>query len=117
MKFKTLLLILVFSSLSCDNSEKSDDNNNDFSKCLQTIIDGILEEPMSNPKRFINSYNYLGEKVFEISPKSNVSEPATNVIDVDCVTICLIGGIDGNQNDCENFENAEFIERVWTDPR
>ena len=112
--FKMVILSIGLLLLSCD---KNDDNKADVPKCLQTIIDGILEEPMSNPKRFINSYNYLGEKVFEISPKSNVSEPATNVIDVDCVTICLIGGIDGDQNDCENFENAELIERVWTDPR
>lgn len=86
-------------------------------ECLQDIVKSILEENVSNPKKSISAYTFNGERVFVVTPSSHVSEPATNVMNANCETICLIGGIDGSDNDCENFDDAIFIETIWTDPR
>ena len=87
---------------------------------MQDIINSILEEEVSTPRRTISSFDYNQQIVYAITPNSFVTEPATIILDSSCNTICLIGGFAGDNGEtagCENFENAEFIETIWTDPR
>lgn len=116
---KLFALILTVTTLVACSS--NDDNEVTVEpRCLQDIINSILEEEVSNPKRTISSYNYNEQTVYSVSPNSYVTEPATIIVDSSCNTICLIGGFAGDNGEtdgCENFENAEFIETIWTDPR
>ncbi|MDZ4148699.1 MAG: hypothetical protein U1C58_10475 [Flavobacteriaceae bacterium] len=118
MKINILTSIIVTLLLGCTSDSSLDTQIETIEPvCLQDIVKSILEEDVSNPRRSISAYTFNGEKVFVITPSSHVSEPATNVVNTNCETICLIGGIDGSDNDCENFDSAVFIETVWTDPR
>lgn len=118
MKTKILIAITVASLLGCTSDNSI---NNEIEaiepECLQDIAKSILEEGVSSPKRTISLYNFNGEMVFVITPGSHESEPATNVVNSNCETICLIGGLDGPANDCEGFDSAVFIKTVWIDPR
>ena len=118
MKKSILFPIFLSFVLGCSSESSLDAQIETIEPmCLQEIVKFILEEDVSNPRRSISAYTFNGENVFVITPSSHVSEPATNVLNSNCETICLIGGIDGPANDCENFESAVFIETVWTDPR
>ncbi len=118
MKSNILISITVAFLLGCSSDSSLNSEIEAIEpECLRDIVKSILEEEVSNPKRTISTYNFNGEMVFVITPSSHVTEPATNVVNSNCETICLIGGIDGSDNDCENFDSAVFIETIWTDPR
>lgn len=118
MKGNILFTIFLSLILGCTSDSSLDAQIEAIQPtCLQDIVKSILEEEVSNPKRSISAYTFNSEKVFVVTPSSFVSEPATMVLNSNCEIICLIGGIDGSANDCENFESAVFIETVWSDPR
>ncbi|MDT8414896.1 MAG: hypothetical protein RQ735_05915 [Flavobacteriaceae bacterium] len=118
MKSTLLISIIIALLLGCSSDSTFNSEIEAIEpECLQDIAKSILEEDVSIPKRTISLYNFKGEMVFVITPSSHVTEPAINVVNSNCETICLIGGIDGPDNDCEDFESAVFIETVWTDPR
>ena len=112
------LFTLIFTVTALTTCSSQDDNEVTVEpECLQEIVDGILNTGVSTPKRSISSYNYNEQLVYVITPSSFSQQPASNVVNASCNTICLIGSIDGKENECEGFENAEFIETIWTDPR
>ena len=115
-----ILILSITLFVGCSNDDNKTQEMAIQPRCLQEFINSILEEDVSTPKRTISSYNYDEQVVYAITPNSFVTEPATIVIDSSCNTICLIGGFAGDNGEtpgCEDFENAEFIETVWTDPR
>lgn len=113
------LILTVTTLIACSSND--DKEVTVEPRCLQDIINSILEEEVSNPKRTISSFNYNQQLIYAITPSSNVTEPATIIIDKSCNTICLIGGFAGDNGEaagCEDFNNtSEFLETIWTDPR
>ena len=110
----SLFLVLI----GCNNPEEE----TNYPECIQTQIknfESATNYPVSNPRAHIDQYKYKGQFVYLfIDPiSSNDPDSATSVVNENCETICLLGGIDGNQNDCIDWDKATFIETVWTDPR
>lgn len=109
LRLGILLLVLT----SC----KSDDTSiDDLPECLQPIVTTILELPVQTPKATIDLYRYRGEEVYFVDAQHWPDGQAA-LISLNCEGICVFGGIDGPQNDCEDQDTLEFVENVWTDPR
>lgn len=112
MKKIFLIITVLFFTTSCEK----DDNEVTYPSCLQTQIDEFIQNyNVQDPRSNIKKYKYQNQFVY-VFYKNNVSDEQFSVIDSDCNTICSFGSIAGN-NTCENWENAELIETVWTDPR
>ena len=108
----SILLILT----ACNNSEEEIT----FPECIRTLIIGYeknLNYPISNPRSHIDKYNYKGQIVYLINDQIGWADGAATLVNEKCESICLLGGIDGNQNDCIDWDKATFIETIWTDPR
>ena len=80
-------------------------------------VDAILTKSVQTPRANIEKWLYKGNEVYAINAQ-NFPDGESFIITLDCEeTICTIGGFDGPLNDCDEHENAEFIETIWTDPR
>lgn len=106
------LLLTGFLVLSCSN----DDGPKEIPDCLKPMIEAILEMPAQSPKANIEKYLYEGREVYQVNAQ-NFPDGQSFVYELNCEYICPLGGIDGSYNDCADYENAEFIETIWTDPR
>jgi hypothetical protein len=106
-----LLFLLLF--ISCDND---DFDINDYPECLQPIISAIMERPVQSPKANIEKWSYNEEDVYLVNGQ-NFPDGQSHVITLSCEEICVLGGIDGPFNDCEDWNTAEYIETIWVDPR
>ena len=104
-------MILVF-MVSC----KNDDDTVNYPECIQPIINVIVERGVQSPKASIEKYLYKGEEVFLVNGQ-NFPDGQSHLITLGCDDICVLGGIDGSDNDCPDWQDAEFIEAVWIDPR
>jgi hypothetical protein len=111
-----ILIIGIF--LFITSCEKSEDDVK-YPDCLQTYIDIFLENNPSprSPRSTIKKYMYDDNEVFLIDFLPNVPDTGASVVSFDCNPICFLGGIDGSQNDCVNWENAQYVETIWTDNR
>jgi hypothetical protein len=108
-----IVLIIPFLLFSCSNDVEVKQS---YPKCLQLEVDRILESSPQSPRATIELYTYQNENVYVVN--TNFADYQTNVYNSQCQLICTIGGIDGNENDtCVDWENAEFIETLWTDER
>lgn len=114
---RLLALILSITTLiGCSNDDNKTQKMAIQPRCLQTIIDNASQFEPTSPRGNIEKYLYQGNEVFLVNVM-NFTDGQSEVIDTECVAVCSLGGIDGDLNDCEDFENAEFIETVWEDPR
>lgn len=75
-----------------------------------------MEMNIQSPKANIEKYLYNNQEVYLVNGQ-NFPDGQSHVISLDCEDICVLGGLDGSDNDCPNWEDAEFIETIWTDPR
>lgn len=108
-----LVLIIPVLLFSCS---KDDEVKQSYPNCLQLEIDRILDSSPQSPRATIELYTYQDENVYVVN--TNFPDVQANVYNSQCQLICTIGGIDGNENDtCVDWENAEFIEKLWTDYR
>ncbi|MEN8857941.1 MAG: hypothetical protein ABF260_07740 [Flavobacteriaceae bacterium] len=109
------LFLIIGTILFISSCEKNDDEMN-YPTCLQTRIDNFIENyGVQNSPSNIKKYEYLSQTVYIFSG-NNISDEQFSVIDKNCNTICSFGSIAGNNN-CDNWESAEFIETVWIDNR
>lgn len=112
---KNLLKVLffcVFVSCSKDGSHVYD-----VPECLKSTVVAIQKKPAQEPRAKIEKWKYEGQEVYFIDAQ-NFPDGEIFVITLDCQeTICTFGGIDGPDNDCENWENAVYIETIWLDMR
>lgn len=117
---KNTILILSVFILTCISScdKNSDDELNQYPRCIQTIIDNILELSVQTPRANIEKYIYNGDEVFVINDQ-NFPDGESAVVSSNCVLICALGGINGEPSpECSDFnDNSTLIEVVWTDPR
>ncbi len=111
---KYLMLFCVFLILvSC----KNDDDEKEIPECLKVTVEAILDKPVQSPKAKIEKWLYEGEEVFVVDAQ-NFPDGETFIIDTTCqATICTLGGLDGSDNDCPNWQDAQLIETIWADPR
>lgn len=106
------LTILLF-IFSCD--DRVEDNfSGTYPCCFQPYIDKLLSMPPL-PDRFkLIKYYYNNQYGYEFSP-ALYSTPFYDISNENCGTICSSGGVVGGG--CAEWENADFIEVVWEDPR
>lgn len=108
----SFLLVLI----GCNNPEEEAN----YPDCIKTQIDNfesVANYPVSTPRAHIDKYSYKGQIVYLINDQIGWADGAATVVNEKCESICLLGGIDGNQNDCVDWDKATFIETVWKDPR
>tara|TARA_R110002049_G_C9147232_1_gene559999 strand:- start:253 stop:600 length:348 start_codon:yes stop_codon:yes gene_type:complete len=99
---------------SCSSSNKQ---QKPIPECLKVTVDAILSKPVQTPKADIEKREYKGEEVYVVRGQ-NFPDGQTFIIPLDCsTTICTLGGFDGPDNDCPDWQDSKFIETVWTDPR
>jgi|SRR5690554_2934029 len=111
-RFYILFLIFIY-LYSCS----SDEEQKPLPECLKVTVDAILSKPIQNPKATFEKWLYMGEEVYVIIAQ-NFPDGQAFVIPIDCSrTICTFGGIDGPENDCPDWQDSEFIETIWIDPR
>jgi len=113
MKNTMLLLSILLLQLSC--SSNKDEVENSYPECLSSQINTILQSPAQNPRATIKKYNYQSQIVYEVN--TNFADGKSSIYSNKCELLCENGGIDGQLNDCINWNNATYIETVWTDPR
>lgn len=104
--------LVVFNSCNKDD----DDNMKNVPECLRPIVEYTLQRSIQSPKANIQKYLYNNQEVYLINVQ-NFPDGQSFVYDLECKSICFLGGLDGPDNDCPNWDEAEFIETIWTDPR
>lgn len=114
MKSLNLALIFIAFMFGC-NKEDSQKKQEKYPECFQSQINSILDGEARNPRSMLNTYSFQ-ESIVYILYTNEIDDELFIVKDNDCNTICEFGGI-GAIDTCENWENAEFIETVWEDPR
>ena len=111
-KLITILFLILFTSCNSD-----DFDINDYPECLRPTIKSIMDKSVQTPKAKIEKWIYNEQEVYVIDAQ-NFPDGETFVITLNCQeTICTLGGFDGPDNDCEDWNTAEFIETIWVDPR
>lgn len=109
---KIILIIGIFTFLigcESDNIEKKD-----YPSCFQNFINETLSSSAGTPRARIDKYNFENSIVYVF--QHDHADPISIVYDKNCEVICDFGGIT-QENSCNNWDTAEFIENVWTDNR
>tara|TARA_B110000908_G_C10178198_1_gene414296 strand:+ start:732 stop:1079 length:348 start_codon:yes stop_codon:yes gene_type:complete len=115
MKKVILYFGLILFFIGCDKNDDSETKN--YHECIQTYIDYELENSQpQTPRANIEKYLYNSQEVYVLNLQ-NFPDGQSSVITIRCEAICSLGGIDGNANDCLDWESAEFIKNIWTDNR
>lgn len=113
MKKLTFAFFTLFLFISCNSD---DENKKEIPECLKPVVEAILDMEVQSPKATIERYRYLGREVYQVNAQ-NFPDGQSFVYELSCEYICPLGGVDGTDNDCEDYSSAEFIEIIWTDPR
>lgn len=116
MKKAISLLILVLLILSSCSKRENICPKQLYPDCINSNIQVILQSPVQSIKATVKKYLYQGQTVYLIS--TNFPDAPSQVYNEKCDLICSIGGIGGETSTtCINWNNATFLETVWTDPR
>ena len=112
IKKSIILFSILLFSVGC-----SDKNDPDIPDCVQTLIDEFVEnsDPQT-PGASVDTYKYENETVYVLNFQ-NFPDGQSMLISTRCIQKCVLGGIDGPQNDCENWEEAQYLKTIWIDPR
>jgi hypothetical protein len=113
LNFAFLFLITLFFS-GCSN----DDNNSSLPECLEDTKTIVYQDEPQTPRASIDKYIYNGETVYLFNRNTSdyMSDAVKWVIDEQCIVLCHIES-NFEQNNCIDWESAQFVETVWTDPR
>ena len=116
MKQLSILITLLLMVVACDNKVK-DNFSGTYPCCYQSRIDNILNNPPTTPRRQLDKYYFQDEYVyaFNTDPGSYPVDNLYSNYNERCEVVCSIGGVIGAT--CDGWEDAEFIEVVWKDPR
>jgi hypothetical protein len=116
MKKITYLISVLLLFIGCSKSNNEEHIEVSYPECLNTTIKEILQYPVQNPKSTIKKYTYQKQTVYIVN--FNFTDGQNLIYNDKCELICTIGGIGGSsQNTCINWNDAAFIETVWTDSR
>jgi len=106
----TLFLALVLSSCKSISSKQELPCN------FKEIITKVSNQKPQTPRASIKEYLYNGEKVYFIQTE-NYPDGMSKIINSNCKTICVFGGIAGF-NSCKDFDKqAKFVKTIWKDNR
>lgn len=117
-KLILLMSLLLLLLISCNNSEsETEDEKLLYPECISTQIDVILKNySPRTPRSNIEKYKYNGQDVYVVAI-NQIPDELFPVYNEKCELICSFGGINANNKTCINWDEAVFIETVWTDPR
>ena len=110
------LFFLIVFLFGCNNN---DDNFSSLPQCLKETIEVIVyEDEPQTPRASIDKYIYDGETVYLFNRNTwdFMSDSVKWVINEECVALCHIGSHFENFN-CIDWETAQFVKTIWTDPR
>ena len=112
MKISIVFLCILLCTISC-----SENDDTEIPDCVQTLIDEFVENSIpQTPSASVDTYKYENETVYVLNFQ-NFPDGQSIVISSQCIQKCVLGGIDGPQNDCPNWEDSQYLETIWTDPR
>lgn len=63
----------------------------------------------------VKQYKFNGRDVFVFETQTCYADGGAQVLDAECNTVCLLGGIAG-LTDCEGIDfedNAEYLKTIW----
>ena len=106
MRYLKLLIIFCLSYISC-----SDENP----ECIDEMIENFKQNQEGCTNANIIKYEFQGEEVYAFSDGQCISDGGTAIWDLDCNSICFLGGIAGF-TECDGldfYELAEEIKTVW----
>jgi len=109
---KTFIVLATILSLFVCGCCKEKMEKNNTPECIsQKISDPIVVSQLS----IIDSYTFQGKTVFTLAPDENITDGATKVVDENCTTLGILGGLKGftKINGVEFFANAVFITNIW----
>lgn len=86
---KNLTLALLITGLMICSCQKE---SPDYPGCISNLIETQKDEIGA-----VYSYTYLGETVYEFTPKEDCCDFQNAIYSVDCTVICMLNGITGNQ--------------------
>ncbi len=109
---KDKIFIFIFSLMTCHKDVDSFAGK--YPCCIQPSVNKILSEPPTVPRAKLTKFYYKDQYAYEFSP-ALYQLPFYTIVNENCEAICSYGGIDSDG--CPEWENAEFIEVVWEDPR
>lgn len=89
--FLSSILSFFLFSIQCDK----DDPKSEMPGCLKDKIAILAKEDCPSVSRVLQ-YQFQGETVYVIYPKSCGADLTSEIVDQDCKTICYLGGIIGN---------------------
>lgn len=115
---KNLIYIASFLAIFISCASNNNPELPTYPECIKAQISNLEKYYLANPtsvlKSKIDKYNYKGQVVYFIDNHSIGDADSTSlVVNSNCETLCLIGGIDGSQNDCIDWSKAKFIETIW----
>ena len=120
--FYPLFILLLFTScyqtkeLSSESEDK--DTIHQVLKCesVKSFIEMTLQDSPKKPSAYIDKFLYKGQYVFFLEEGGETyPDKMYTSINADCEVVCRSGGIAGFV--CEDFDKAEFVERIWKDER
>lgn len=109
MKTKTLItFVILIAFFGCSSDDVT------LPECLQDFINFVNDRPPHGAT--INKVIYKEKILFEFN--SGIPDVPVAYEDENCQIFCSSGGLLG-ETDCPDdfFDNLEFVENVWTDPR
>ncbi|MBL7787078.1 MAG: hypothetical protein JNM36_14305 [Chitinophagales bacterium] len=114
MKQLIILITLLLMVVACDNKVK-DNFPGTYPCCYQSSIDNILSIPPTTPRHQLDKYYFQDQYVYVFNGPALYPDELVATSDERCEAVCYSGGIVGFV--CDDWEDAEFIEVVWKDPR
>ncbi|WP_026714530.1 DUF6970 domain-containing protein [Flavobacterium daejeonense] len=118
---KALYIIVILIMFSCCSKNDDETIKNDYPECIKNQIETFLtnypKPPDTGIRASVKKYSYKGQIVYVTDFSPGFPDGASAVINESCEAICQLGGFDGVQNDCVDFDKATFIKTVWIDKR
>lgn len=101
---------------SSDDDNKNLNSNASYPECFQVQIDSmILLLQSRNPRSNIKKYRYQNQDVY-VAYINAIDDEQNFVVNQKCDTICILGGL-YPPDQCEDWDNAKYLETVWIDER
>lgn len=120
--FYPLLTLLLFTSCydrqEFSSESESKDTTHQVLKCesVKSFIETTLQNSPNEPRAYIDKFLYKGQYVFFLEEGGEAyPDKMYTIINSNCEVVCRSGGIAGFV--CEDFDKAQFVERIWKDER
>ena len=110
---KNIQVLLIFLSIgffSCQKLEIEEGTP----ECVENLIKDFDKEQSCDQGVKVEKYSFQGKMVYVFNPGTCGADMTSRVVDSECNTLGLLGGVSGNTKiNGENFSNAAFESIVW----